>query len=508
MSETGATPPGPDLSLGVAAPDLVEGGMVLGHVGDQPVLLARTKAGLWAVDAECTHYHGPLAEGLLVGETVRCPWHHARFCLNTGEAIGAPAIDPLGCWRVEERDGLIFVSDRAEPVASPRREVGADRAAPRRVVIIGGGAAGFAAAEMLRREGHGGDLIVLSDDPDPPYDRPNCSKDYLAGKAPRDWMPLKDSAFYENNRIDLRTGAKVSTIDARARSVTLGDGQTLPFDALVLATGAAAVHPPIPGFGSPRVYTLRTMRDCEAIIAAAGKARRVAVVGASFIGLEVAAALVERGLKVSVVAPEAIPLARIIGDALGRFVRSVHEAKGVVFHLERSAAGFETGKLTLDDGTSVAADFVVVGVGVKPRVDLAAAAGLAIDRGIVVDARFRTSAPGVFAVGDVARYPDARTGESIRVEHWAAAQRQGQHLARVLLDRAGDFAEAPFFWSAHYDTTINYVGHAETFDAVDVDGDIAGGDATVRLKSNGRVLAAATLGRDLESLGIELDFES
>lgn len=494
---------GPDFTQGVPARQFTEGTLMGGHVGGQPVLLARVRNGFRAVDGLCTHYHAPLADGLAVDGTVRCPWHHARFCLNTGQALGAPAIESLGIWRVDERSGMVFVSTKAQP-APPRSHSGARF---RRLVIIGAGAAGFATAEMLRREGHPGDLTLLGDDPDPPYDRPNCSKDYLAGKAPRDWMPLKDQAFYADSHIDLRTDGAARAIDLTARTVTLSDGTALPFDVLVLATGAAPVRPPLPGFDQPNVHVLRTLRDCEAIIAAAGQARRVAVVGASFIGLEVAAALVERGLEVHVIAPETIPLARILGDDLGRHIQSVHAAKGVVFHLGQSAKHFVDGRVGLEDGTEVAADFVVVGVGVRPRVELAEAAGLTLDRGIVVDGRFRTAVPNVFAVGDVARYPDPRSGDRIRVEHWAAAERQGQHVARVLLGQAGDFTETPFFWSAHYDTTVSYVGHAESFDTAEVEGDIAAGDATVRLKRRGDLLAVATLGRDIESLKAELAFE-
>ncbi len=495
---------GPDFARGVPAHQLADGVLLRGHVAGQPVLLARVRNAFRAVDGLCTHYHAPLADGLMVGDMVLCPWHHARFCLSTGQAHGAPAIESLGVWRVEERGGMVFVRARVEP-AAPRSHTGAGA---RRVVIIGAGAAGFATAEMLRREGHAGDLTILGDDPDPPYDRPNCSKDYLAGKAPREWMPLKDPAFYADSHIDLRVGGGARAIDLTARTVTLANGAALPFEVLVLATGAAPVRPPLPGFDRPNVHVLRTLKDCEAIIAAAGQARRVAVVGASFIGLEVAAALVERGIEVHVIAPEAIPLARILGDDLGRHIQSVHEAKGVVFHLGQSARGFVDGRLGLEDGTDIAADFVVVGVGVRPRVELAQAAGLAVDRGVVVDGRFRTAAPNVFAVGDVARYPDPRTGDRIRVEHWVAAERQGQHVARVLLGQAGDFTETPFFWSAHYDTAINYVGHAESFDTAEVEGDIAAGDATVRLKRGGDLLAVATLGRDIESLKAEMAFEA
>jgi NADPH-dependent 2,4-dienoyl-CoA reductase/sulfur reductase-like enzyme len=231
-------------------------------------------------------------------------------------------------------------------------------------------------------------------------------------------------------------------------------------------------------------------------------------VGASFIGLEVAAALVERGLDVHVIAPEATPLAKLMGEEIGRFIQSVHEDKGVTFHLGRSAAGYADGRVVMDDGAGVGADFVVVGVGVRPRTALASAAGLAVDRGVVVDARLETAARGVFAVGDIARYPDPVSGELIRVEHWVAAERQGQHAARVLLGMADAYREAPFFWSAHYDATINYVGHAEAFDAADIDGVIADRDATVRFMQQGRLRAAATLGRDLDSLRIEVGLKA
>ncbi|HLZ84346.1 MAG TPA: FAD-dependent oxidoreductase [Caulobacteraceae bacterium] len=507
MSEPEAEPPGPDLAKGVAAEDVAEGAMLVGHVGEAAVLVARVGGKLSAIGAECTHYHGPLGDGLLVGETVRCPWHHARFCLRTGEAIGAPAIDPVDCWRVEERDGRVYVREKAE-APTKARAPSRGGAVPRRIVVVGGGAAGFAAAEMLRREGYDGDLTMVSADVDPPYDRPNCSKDYLAGKAPGEWMPLRDAAFYERSGIDLRTGAEVGALDLQARSVTLADGGRLPFDALILATGAEPIRPPIPGFSQANVHVLRSMADSEAIIREAQPGRRVAVVGASFIGLEAAAAMVDRGLEVHVIAPEATPLAKILGEELGRFIRSVHEGKGVTFHLGRSVAGFADGRVALDDGSAVAADFVVAGMGVRPRTDLAGAAGLAVDRGVVVDARLQTSVAGVYAVGDMARYPDHRTGELIRVEHWVAAERQGQHAARAVLGLADAFRDTPFFWSAHYDTTINYVGHAEAFDTAEIEGSIADGSATVRLAKGGVLLAAATLGRDLESLKIGVGLEA
>jgi apoptosis-inducing factor 3 len=500
MSET-SRPAGPDLARGVAASSIAEGEMLAGRVGDEAVLIARAGGTLYAIGAECTHYHGPLAEGLIVGDTVRCPWHHARFCIKTGVAIGAPAFDPVACWAVEEKAGKAFVRAKrrveAETVSAP----------PRRVVIIGGGAAGFAAAEMLRRNGFAGEVILLSADPDAPYDRPNCSKDYLEGEAPAEWMPLRDEAFYRDGKIDLRLNTEVASFDAKSKTISVKGGDTLSYDVLVLATGAEPQRPPIPGLGALNVFLLRTLRDADALIAAAQAARRVVVIGASFIGLEVAAALRRRGLEVSVTAPETTPLERIMGQAVGEWVKGLHEKEGVIFHLGRKVLGFADGKVTLDQGDALIADLVVLGTGVRPRVALAEAAGLTVDDGVVVDAQLRTGAPDVYAAGDIARYPDPISGELIRIEHWVHAERQGQHVARHILGETGPFADPPFFWSQHYQRSIRYSGHAAGFDSLEVEGSLAKGSAIVRYKRNGALLAVATLDRDLQNLEAEKGFE-
>src|SRR6266849_7202550 len=219
MSEQENKLDGPDFAQGVQLADLVEGSMILGHVAGESVVLARAGGALFAIGAECTHYHGPLAEGMLVADTVRCPWHHACFSLGTGEALGAPALNPVACWRVEQRDDRIFVEHKQE-LLEPHRAAGAAPAgSPAKIVIVGGGAAGFAAAEKLRRERYEGDLVMVSGEEVPPVDRPNLSKDYLAGKAPEEWIPLRPASFYSENGIDLRLGTNATGIDVRAREV-------------------------------------------------------------------------------------------------------------------------------------------------------------------------------------------------------------------------------------------------------------------------------------------------
>ncbi|GLS17311.1 pyridine nucleotide-disulfide oxidoreductase [Labrys miyagiensis] len=496
-------PAGPDFTRGVLASDIKEGAMLLGHVGDKPVLLARSDGALYAIGAECSHYHGPLAEGLLAEGKVHCPWHHACFDLRTGEALAAPAIDPVACWLVEEKGGKAFVRQEKEAVAS----AGHPRQQAKRVVIVGGGAAGFATAELLRREGFEGEVTLLSADADPPYDRPNCSKDYLAGQAPKNWMPLRDEAFYKDANIDLRLKTEVAGFDPKSRTVVLADGVTLAYDILVLATGAEPQRPAIEGLEGADVHTLRSLDDAEAIIAAAAKAKRVAIIGASFIGLEVAASLKQRGLDVHVVAPEPVPLEKVMGAEIGAWVQKVHEKKGVVFHLGREVTGFSGGTLHLDKGKLADIDFVVLGVGVKPRTELAEAAGLKVDNGVVTDDHLRTSADGVYAAGDIARYPDPVSGKPIRVEHWVHAERQGQYLARLIMGEDGPFHDPPYFWSSHYDKMISYTGHAKGSDPHKVAGSVKKEDAAIRFQEGGRLVAVATIGRDLDNLKAEQTLE-
>jgi NADPH-dependent 2,4-dienoyl-CoA reductase/sulfur reductase-like enzyme/nitrite reductase/ring-hydroxylating ferredoxin subunit len=503
MAEEKAEPSGPDLAHGIAL-SMFTSEILLGHVGDQDVLLVRSGPEIFAIDAHCSHYHGPLAEGLVVGESIRCPWHHACFDLRTGEATRAPALTSLAVWQVEYEGDRIFVRQKRE---QPKPRVKGPVDAPGRIVIVGGGAAGFAATEMLRRQEFRGSIVMLSSDTAPPVDRPNLSKDYLAGSAPEDWLPLRPDSFYAEAGVDMRLSTKVTSIDIKARNVVIAGNRNIPFDRLLLATGAEPVRLPIPGADQPHVHTLRSLADCRAIIDSVNGARCAIVIGASFIGLEAAAALRSRAIEVHVVAPEQLPMERVLGADMGNFVRALHEEHGVIFHLGDTVVAIDRKRATLRSGAVLEADLVVVGVGVRPRLALAEQAGLALDRGIAASAYLETSIPGIYAAGDIARWPDPHSGENIRVEHWVVAERQGQTAARNMLGQREAFEAVPFFWSQHYDVPINYVGHAEKWDEIAIDGDIAAKDCMLKYKSKGRILAIASIYRDLASLQAELTME-
>jgi apoptosis-inducing factor 3 len=505
MSADPAQPAGPDLAAGVDAGQLADGAMLLGHVGSDAVLLARLGAEVFAIGATCTHFGGTLADGLLVGDTVRCPWHHACFSLRTGEVMRAPALNPVDCWVVESIGGKYVVRDRRETPSRPAFPASADT--PASIVVIGGGGAAQAALETLRQEGYAGRITVLSADSTSPCDRPNLSKDYLAGTASEDWIPLRQPDFYRRNDIDLRLGTRAVTIDAKAATVRTEDAGSFPYGALLIATGAEPVRLDIPGADLPHVHYLRSLDDSRAIMRAAGQAKRAVVIGASFIGLEVAASLRARRLHVDVVAPGRIPMERILGPEIGTLIRSIHEAQGVQFHLPGKLRSISEREVLLESGERLEADLVVAGIGVRPSLGLAQTAGLALDRGITVDQCLRTSVPGIFAAGDVARWPDPHTGQSIRVEHWVVAERQGQTAARNMLGRNQPFDAVPFFWSVHYDVQIQYVGHAERWDSLDIDGSVNERNCRVAYRNAGRTLAVATIGRDLESLRAEQELE-
>ena len=488
---------GPDLTLGVAVSEIPKEGLLLGHAHGKPVVVAHSNGELFAVGGVCTHYSGPLGEGIVADGTIRCPWHHACFSLKTG-APSAPAFEPIPCYRILKQGDRIRVGEELERPEAPTS------VAPARVVIVGAGPAGGMTAEALRRFGHRGSIVLLGAEATPPVDRTNLSKDYLAGNAPEEWMVLRGDDYYKEHQIDFRADQAVAAIDPGARSVTLAGGESIPFDALVLATGAEPVRLPVPG--GAELQTLRTLADSKAIIAKAQAGQKAVVIGASFIGLEVAASLRARDVEVQVIGREQAPLAQVLGDELSALVRGVHEEHGVRFHMGRTVSAAQPGEVTLDDGTKLAADFVVAGVGVKPRTELAERAGLTVDRGIVVD-ELLCAAPGIYAVGDVARYPDRRSGERVRIEHWVVAQLQGEAVARTLVGQPTPFRSIPFFWSAHFDLTINYVGHAPSWDKVEVDGTLSSRDAAVHYTRKGQLLAVATVGRDRYALEVARRFE-
>lgn len=480
-------------------------------LGTEEILLIKEGEQYHAVGASCSHNGAPLQDGMIASGQIRCPWHHARFCLKTGAAVGAPALEPLSLYHVRRHEGRIFLAKtQSQTLASAR---GSEE---RRVVIIGAGAAGFACADMLSKLHFDGSIALVNADHDMPYDRTVCSKHYLAGKYERAELFLPNEEL-----LSIPKGSpghvrllqhSATALNVNAREVTLDSGERLHFDVLVLANGAEPERLSLPGLDTDRVYVLRTLKDADAIIAAATAAQSVVVVGASFIGLEAAAALRQRKLNVHVIAPDEIPLAKSVGSAVGNMIRTVHEKYGVVFHLGRKLASYAGTKATLDDGTELDADFIVLGTGVRPRTQLAEDAGLAVassDKGggVIVNERLETQVSGIFAVGDISRYPNAVTGKPIRIEHWVHAQRQGQFVARRIMGDNDAFEDIPFFWTAHFDTSLRYLGHVNELGEPSVEGNIEAQNFALTFSDATGGEALLTCNQDLKSLETEVLWE-
>jgi NADPH-dependent 2,4-dienoyl-CoA reductase/sulfur reductase-like enzyme/nitrite reductase/ring-hydroxylating ferredoxin subunit len=483
-------------------------------LGKSTVLGVRLDGVIHVCGGKCTHYGGSLEKGFLRGSIITCLSHGARFDVKNGRKEAAPALEHLKCYETKVENGDVYV--RPAPRAPyPQRPDTANQT----FLIIGAGAAGNAAAETLRQNGFSGQLTMISPEETLPYDRPNLSKEFLAGKAKPEWLPLRSQSFYDERRIQLKLGHKVIGIDIGTRTVTLDDGDRLPWNRLLLATGGIPRPLEIPGKEKEGVYLLRSRRDAEAIIQAAQRARSAVVIGASFIGLEVASALRQRDLEVRIVAPETLPLQRIFGERIGTWIRGFHEDHGVQFYLGQTVVEIlgsgNVEAVRLKDGTVVAADLIVVGIGIKPALDYLTGTGLVKENGIPVDACLRTSVEGIYAAGDIAAVPYGLAGQRIRVEHWVVAERHGQHAALAMLGSAEPYKEIPFFWTRQFDRSLTYLGWANSFDRVAYRGQFGNEGFFAGFYRDGVLHAAASLRRNMDlfitgellKAGIAIPFE-
>jgi apoptosis-inducing factor 3 len=478
------------------------------EVDGKAIVLAQVDGEHFAFKASCTHYGGPLDEGVLKGHTVMCPWHHACFDIRNGLRVEPPALNDLATYPVKIAGGQATITI-PEGSAAPTNEAGADN---RSFVIIGGGAAGHVAAEELRRIGFSGKITIVSAVPTVPVDRPNLSKDYLDGHAKPEWMPLRDKDWYAKRNIELKLDTPVEAVDPKAKTLKLGGGGSLQYDKLLVATGGIPRTLNIPGADLKGVLTLRSMADADAIIEAVGEGKQVVIIGASFIGLEVAAALVGgRKASATVVAPEPIPFAPIFGEEIGKLLQKEHEANGVKFRLQGEVKRFvgtegHVSGVELGSGETLAADVVIIGVGVRPATDFLGSAGLELherDRSLKVDAHLRTNNPDIYAAGDIARW-DNGTADGLRIEHWRVAQQQGMVAARNMAGQQEDFNDyVPFFWSKQWDITLRSVGHAAKWDEILYRGEVAAKEFVAFFVKDGRLAGAVGCKRDPEMAALE-----
>ena len=484
--------------------ELSDGMMKTVEVDDHKILLVKVKGEVYAVGATCTHYGAPLEDGLLSDDRVVCPWHQAAFSIKTGDMLEPPALDSLPRYevRVDGDDIIVALPESAEPHRQPAMTSFDPSADSRTYVILGAGAAANAAAQTLREDGFQGIIVMITPENRLPYDRPNLSKDYLQGTAEPEWMPLRPQEFYRDNGIEVRLNATVKAVEIPTRTVTFESGEQLEYDKLLIATGSAPRSLPVPGADLDNVFTLRSFDDSDAIIAATQQAKKAVVVGASFIGMEAAFSLTERNLAVTVVAPEQVPFEHVFGPEVGELFRSAHERNGVAFKLgeqvEKIEGNDSVETVVLKSGERLECDLAVIGIGVKPVTGfIKGLPGLADDGSIIVDEYF-SAAENVYAAGDIARFPDWRTGERLRIEHWRTAQQQGRQAAHNMAGRGTPYTAVPFFWTMQAGLSIGYIGHAADWDSTIVYGSIAEKDFLVFYVKGDRILAAAASGRSRE----------
>jgi NADPH-dependent 2,4-dienoyl-CoA reductase/sulfur reductase-like enzyme/nitrite reductase/ring-hydroxylating ferredoxin subunit len=481
--------------------ELKDGEMKQVSAGGTEILLARVGDKCYAVGAHCTHYGAPLVEGVLSGERIVCPWHHACFDVKTGNLEEPPAFDALPRFEVRIDGEQIFVNvpenapDRRTPPMTKR-----DPQDERQFVILGGGAAGFTAAQTLREDGFAGRIILVTRENRPPYDRPNLSKDYLQGHAEPEWMPLRPDDFFVENDIEIRGDKEATKVNTATREINFEDGTTLEYDSLLVATGGTPRQLPFQSDAQENVFLLRSFSDSDAIITAAEKGKRAVVIGASFIGMEAAGSLRTRGCDVTVVAPDEAPFIKILGREIGKLFQRIHESNGVKFRLGEHVESFtSTGSrvdaVVLENGEQLEADLVVVGIGVAPATDFLEGVELYKDGGVIAD-EFLSIGEGIYAAGDIVHFSDLRTNESTRIEHWRTAMQQGRTAGHNMAGNRKVFEAVPFFWTVQFDAELRYVGHVKDWDKIIFQGNVEKQDFIAFYVKDHRIMAVAGMNRD------------
>lgn len=481
--------------------DLQAGQMQQVSVDKTRILLVRVEGQFHALGANCTHYGAPLHTGVLSGNRIVCPWHNACFNVVTGDQQQPPGLESLPRYRVEVEgnDVVVWVPEKRQFTRTPEM-VNQDQDIDQRLfVILGTGAAGANAAETLRQAGFQGRVVMVTAEAKLPYDRPKLSKQYLEGKAPEKSLPLRSLEFYENHGIEILTDTLATRVDPAQKTISFAGGDTLRYNSLLLATGGQARTLKVPGAELSQIFTLRSFADSDVILAAAEQGQQVVVIGSSFIGMEVAASLTQQGSSVTVVSPESVPFEKVLGPEVGRVFQQEHERQGVTFRLETKAERFEGDNrvqaAVLDNGDRLPADLVVVGIGVEPVTDYLTGVNLNADGSVSTDEYLRVR-EGLYAAGDMARFPLA--GQPTRIEHWRLAAQQGRIAAQNMAGNQVAFTGVPFFWTGQFDLTLRYVGHAETWDQVLIQGDLSEADFLAYYIQDQQVRAVAGINRDRE----------
>ena len=474
--------------------DLAEGEMRRCQVDDVEIVLIHTGGRFYALGGQCPHYGAPLAEGTLEHDRIVCPWHASTFHVPTGDLIEPPSLDSLPQFevRIDGDDVVVCVpEDAAHRRARPAfvHRLGEDQ---RLFAVVGAGAAGAAAVEAVRQVGFKGRVVMISHEDRLPYDRPRCSKDYLAGDATDRQMPLRSEEFYRQYGIE-RLHQRVVELDVPRRSITFETGGTLTADAILVATGGIPRRLDVPGADLAGVMTLRSWTDSTRIREAAQKAVSAVVVGSGFIGMEVAASLARHDVAVTVVSPESAPMGNQFGEEVGRIIRQLHEAGGTHFRLGHKVSRLlgegHVSAVELDDGTRIEAQLVVVGLGVRPATDFLRGVALNDDGSVDVSQRLQL-AENVYAAGDIARYPDPFGKQRIRIEHWRLAQQHGRTAGQQMVRWSKPFQGVPFFWTRQFGVSFGYAGHAAHWDSVIMTGNPSRRDFTAFYAADNRLLAA------------------